>query len=204
MLRKSSSHFIAHVVTAFVSRLSEAIHEVAAARAHTEVLAALGGFGKREKQAGRSRPLRVNKKKTDAVETETVAKRVAKGTPKKTAKKTSKKTSKKTTKRTAKTIAKRTSQIADAKSMPQPMTKKVRAKAKPATRAKAAATSTALAQQATAKRKDSRPATPTRTQGATPDASALIPTEQPAAREVPPVPPGSVVASADAAPATTG
>jgi len=200
MLRKSSSHFIAHVVTAFVSRLSEAIHEVAAARAHTEVLAALGGFGKREKQAGRSRPLRVNKKKTDAVETETVAKRVAKGTPKKTAKKTSKKT----TKRTAKTIAKRTSQIADAKSMPQPMTKKVRAKAKPATRAKAAATSTALAQQATAKRKDSRPATPTRTQGATPDASALIPTEQPAAREVPPVPPGSVVASADAAPATTG
>jgi len=200
MLRKSSSHFIAHVVTAFVSRLSEAIHEIAAARAHTEVLAALGGFGKREKQAGRSRPLRVNKKKTDAVETETAAKRVAKGTPKKTAKKTSKKT----TKRTAKTIAKKTSQIADAKSMPQPMTKKVRAKAKPATRAKAAATSTALAQRATAKRKDSRPATPTRTEGATPDASALIPTEQPAAREVPPVPPGSVVASADAAPATTG
>jgi len=198
MPRKSSSHFVAHLVTAFVDRLRVAIHQVAAARAHSEVLRALGGG-----HAARSRSLRAKTKHTELDEaerptsksvaarraekaTKQTTKRIVAKTASKPTKAAAKSTTKSTTKKAAKTAAKAATKAA-AKTAAKTAATKTRAKAKPKT--------------ATKVRAHAQPAATAN--AARPDTGAPISTP-PTVAEAPPVPPGAMPPSEDTASPAAG
>jgi len=196
MPRKRSSHFVAHVVTAFVDRLTEAIHELAAARAHSEVLSALGGARPRDKIARRSRVVGA---RAESAQAETSKKKPAR----KATRKATKKARKKATARLAeKKVAKTTT--------PATRTAGAKSKVKAATRTRASEervkgkgakprprpTAGALQAEATKKNESAPNVAPM--PKATPVASPA-----PASSGAPPVPPGAVLSSEDTPVAVT-